>query len=73
MARYLASVGTAEKKIGETIKMIRDMIGVEVDQVMDSRTVERAIFKSGVAAELQLGYEMAKSNSKHLFVPRIIY
>ncbi|KAF8805877.1 hypothetical protein BYT27DRAFT_7257802 [Phlegmacium glaucopus] len=62
MARYLASVGTAEKKIGETIKTISEMIGVEVDHVMDSQTVERAVLESGVAAELQLGYEMAKSD-----------
>ncbi|KAF8160013.1 hypothetical protein B0H34DRAFT_797195 [Crassisporium funariophilum] len=62
MACYLASVGTAEKKIGETIKTIGDMIGVEVDRVMSSRTVERAVLESGVAAEVQLGYEMAKSD-----------
>ena len=73
MARYLASVGTAEKKIGETIKTIGEMIGVEVDRVMDSRTVGRAILESGVAAELQLAYEMAKSDSKHHSVPRKIY
>jgi hypothetical protein len=72
MARYLASVGTAEKKIGETIKTIGEMIGVEVDRVMGTRTVGRAILESGVAAELQLAYEMAKSESKHFFVPRII-
>ncbi|RDB17366.1 hypothetical protein Hypma_001834 [Hypsizygus marmoreus] len=62
MARYLASVGTAEKNIGVAITRIGKMIGMEVDRTMSERTVQRAILESGVAAEIQLGYEMAKSD-----------
>jgi DNA repair exonuclease SbcCD ATPase subunit len=64
LARYLSSVGTAEAKVGEAISAVGKVMGVEVDRVMDKRTVKRAVLESGVAAEIQLGYEMAKSNSK---------
>jgi hypothetical protein len=64
LARYLSSVGTAEAKVGEAIVSVGKMIGVEVDRVMDKRTVKRAMLESGVAAEIQLGYEMVKSERK---------
>jgi TolA-binding protein len=64
VARYLSSVGTAEAKVGEAISAVGKVMGVEVDRVMDKRTVKRAVLESGVAAEIQLGYEMAKSDSK---------
>jgi len=68
MACYLASVGTTEKKIGETIKTIGKIMNVEVNHVMSLWTVECAVLESGMAAEIQLGYELAKSNSKFLFI-----
>lgn len=64
LARYLSSVGTAEAKVGEAISAVGKVIGVEVDRIMDKRTVKRAVLESGVAAEIQLGYEMAKSDSE---------
>ncbi|KAF8167518.1 hypothetical protein B0H34DRAFT_669943 [Crassisporium funariophilum] len=66
MVCYLASAGTAKKKIGKTIKTIGDMISVKVDHIMSSPTDKHAVLESGVAAEVQLGYEMAKSDSELL-------
>ena len=43
------------------------MIGIEVDRIMDKRTVQCTVLESGVAAKIQLGYEMAKSDSKYNF------
>ncbi|KAF8148589.1 hypothetical protein B0H34DRAFT_828386 [Crassisporium funariophilum] len=62
LARYLLSVGTAEAKVGKAISAVGKVMGVEVNCVMDKRTVKRAVLESGVAAEIQLGYKMAKSD-----------
>lgn len=61
MARYLVKTGTAEKHVGYAIKHLGGMLGIEVNNVMSKRTVQRAILEEGVASDLQLGFEMAKS------------
>lgn len=61
MARYLVKTGTAEKHVGHAIKHLGGMLGIEVNHVMSKRTVQRAILEEGVASDIQLGFEMAKS------------
>ncbi|EAU83795.2 hypothetical protein CC1G_07530 [Coprinopsis cinerea okayama7 len=61
LARYLASTGTAEAKVGKTIKRIAEAMGLQVDRVMSKHTVQRSILEAGVAADIQMAFEMAKA------------
>ncbi|KAJ2936694.1 hypothetical protein H1R20_g398, partial [Candolleomyces eurysporus] len=62
LARYLVRSGTAEKNVGQALQEIAKVFRVEVDQRMDRRTVQRAILEIGIAADIQLGYEMAQAS-----------
>ena len=68
LARLMVSTGTAEAKVGETLQEIGKSLGVDIQEKMSKRTVQRSIFEIGVAADIQLGYEMAKSDSKNLIL-----
>ena len=67
MARYMVSAGAAEAKVGIAVKKIGRVLGVEVDQIMDKRTVARAVKELGVAADIQVAYEMTQTDSEHLY------
>ncbi|KAJ2914003.1 hypothetical protein MD484_g6411, partial [Candolleomyces efflorescens] len=60
LARYLAATGMAEEKIGKALNEVSAMLGVKLDHTMSKRTVQRCILEGGIAADLQLAYEMAK-------------
>lgn len=45
-------VGTAETKVGEVLKEIGNAIGIQVDQTMSQRTVQRAVLEGGIAADI---------------------
>lgn len=62
IARYLVKTGTAESHVGQAIKHLGGMLGLEVNKIMSRRTVQRAMLEEGVASDLQLGFEMVKSN-----------
>ena len=64
LARYLVSTGTAEKKIGAAIKTVGMAFGVNIKRTMSARTVKRTVLEGGVAADIQLAYEIEKSDSK---------
>ena len=59
LARMLTHAGCTKHYVGAVIKAVCDLAGVSVDAEMSSRTVGRAIIEGGVAAEMQLGYEIA--------------
>ena len=67
LARYLVSTGTAEKKVGAAIKTVGMAFGVKIKRTMSARTVKRAGLEGGVAADIQLVYEILKSDSKCLY------
>ena len=41
---------------------------IDIQEKMSKRTVQRSIFEVGVAADIQLDYEMAKTDSKNLIL-----
>ena len=64
IARRLIASGTAESKVGPTIQDIGKMMGIEIKEVMSEQTAKRAVLEKGVAATIQLGYEMTKTDSR---------
>lgn len=64
IARLLVKSGCAERKIGKVIKSVGRVFGVEVKGNMSQRTVQRVILEGGIAADVQLGFEMSKVDCK---------
>ena len=64
----MVSTGTAEAKVGETLQEIGKSLGVDIPEKMSKRTIQRSILEVGVAADIQLGYEMAKTDSKNFIM-----
>ncbi|KAF8074877.1 hypothetical protein FPV67DRAFT_603049 [Lyophyllum atratum] len=64
MARYMVSTGTSEAKVGDALREIGELLGVHIERTMSQRTVQRAVLEGGVAADIQLGYEMSTADSK---------
>ena len=64
LARLLVSTGTAEAKVGSALVEIGNALGITVDKRIDKRSVQWFILEKGVAADIQLVYEMLKSSSK---------
>ena len=68
LARLMISTGTAEAKVGETLQEIGKNLGVDIQEKMSKRIVQRSILEIGVATDIQLGYKMAKLDSKNLIL-----
>ncbi|KAJ7339908.1 hypothetical protein DFH08DRAFT_1013441 [Mycena albidolilacea] len=63
IARVLQKSGTSQGKVGTVINYIAKQAGLEVKGKMSQRTVQRATIEGGVAACVQLGYDMADADS----------
>jgi hypothetical protein len=62
LARLLVTSGTAEANVGSAIVQIGEALGVSVgEQRMSRRSVQRFMLERGVAADIQLAYEIIKS------------
>jgi anthranilate/para-aminobenzoate synthase component I len=70
LARAFAKGGCSQEQIGPLIRMTGQTIGVKVKGKLSRRTISRCIREGGVAARIQLGYELAHTKSpsvrKHL-------
>jgi chromosome segregation ATPase len=64
LVRLMVSSGMAEAKVGGTLQEIGRSFGIKIEHKMSKRTVQRAILEGGVAAVLQLAYEMAQTDSR---------
>jgi hypothetical protein len=62
LARVMADSGCARSKVGPLMVRIGEIFGIRVDRAMDRRTVGRAIEEGGVAARMQVIYELSKSS-----------
>ncbi|KAF8231247.1 hypothetical protein L208DRAFT_1378233 [Tricholoma matsutake] len=58
MACYLASSGMAEGRVGGALQAIGKAFGLGTPHKMSQWTVQQAVLGSGIAADIQLGYEM---------------
>jgi hypothetical protein len=62
IAWVLQKSGTSQGKVGTVINYIAKQAGLEVKGKMSRRTVQRAAIEGGVAARVQLGYDMADAD-----------
>ncbi|KAJ7854879.1 hypothetical protein B0H13DRAFT_1642168, partial [Mycena leptocephala] len=58
LARMMVDAGCARGKVGSLMQRVGDIFGVHIDRKMDRRTVSRAIGEGGVAAKMQVTYEL---------------
>jgi hypothetical protein len=69
MAREMVLSGTAREKVGPTLMKMGSLLGVKPGTYklkMSQRTVSRIILEGGIASQVQLAYEMAKTPGKSL-------
>jgi len=64
LARLLVSSGAAERKVGEAMQEIGSVLGVEIKEWVSTRSIQHFVLEKGVAADLQVIYEIIKSASK---------
>lgn len=63
LARDIVEVGCARSRVGTVIEKVAKTFGVEIKSLMSERTVSRAILEGGIASQLQLAYEWARTGS----------
>jgi hypothetical protein len=61
LARLMADSGCARRKVGPLMEWIGEVFGVQLNRSMSRRTVGRAIEEGGVAAKIQVIYELLKT------------
>ena len=66
LARVMVAAGAAEAKVGAALVEIGRTLGVDMEKQMSRRAVGRCVLELGVAADLQLVYEILKSGSEFL-------
>jgi hypothetical protein len=60
----MVDAGCARGKVGSLMQRVGDIFGVHIDRKMDRRTVSRAIGEGGVAAKMQVTYELGLNKGK---------
>ena len=63
LALFLVEAGCSRDYVGEVIERVFNTAGISVKGTMSGRTVTRCIIEGGIAAQIQLGYEMAVAPS----------
>lgn len=63
LMQAVVSGGCPRNKVGPLIQKVSAFLGIKVKHAVDRRTVGRAILEGGIAAKMQLGYEMAAAES----------
>ncbi|THV05639.1 hypothetical protein K435DRAFT_647075 [Dendrothele bispora CBS 962.96] len=63
LAREMVAAGCSRQKVGTLIKNVGATFGIEIKSTMSRCTVSRAVLEGGVAAKMQIGYEMLQTNA----------
>jgi hypothetical protein len=61
LARLLTKAGCSREYVGSVIQAVCQSAGITVKGKMSRRTVSRAILEGGIAAKIQLGYEVTQA------------
>lgn len=61
LAHELVKAGCAQESVGSIIQLIARNAGISVKNQMTCCTVDRAIIEGGLAAQVQLGYELSQA------------
>jgi hypothetical protein len=64
LARTLVAAGCSREYVGNVIHAVCKSAGVAVQGNMSRRTVSRAILEGGIAAQIQIGHELAQAQGK---------
>lgn len=59
LALFMVNAGCSREYVGEVIECVFNTAGISVKGSMSARTVTHCIIEGGIAAQIQLGYEMA--------------
>ncbi|KAF8206026.1 hypothetical protein K438DRAFT_1905210 [Mycena galopus ATCC 62051] len=54
----MVDAGCARRKVGTLMEQVGEIFGVHINRVMSRRTVGRAILEGGIAAKMQITYEL---------------
>ena len=65
LACTLVAAGCSREYVGKVIKAVCKNAGVTVHGSMSRRTVSRAILEGGIAAQIQIGHEIAQADGKY--------
>ena len=63
LALFLVEAGCSRDYVGEVIEHVFNIAGISVKGTMSGQTVTRCIIEGGIAAQIQLGFEMAVAPS----------
>ena len=63
LARTLVAAGCSREYVGRVIKAICKNAGVTVQGSMSRRTVSRAVLEGEIAAQIQIGHELAQAEA----------
>ncbi|KAJ7604097.1 hypothetical protein DFH06DRAFT_1349727 [Mycena polygramma] len=66
LARTMVQSGCARGKVGPLMSEIASVFGVKISRKMSRRTVSRAILEGGVAASMQMTYEIGLNTGNYL-------
>lgn len=64
LARVIAHSGCARENVGKVMKDVGEFLGIKVKRSMSRRTVGRSILEGGIAAKVQLGFELTKAKGE---------
>ena len=64
LARSLVNAGCSAKNVNAVIEAVAKPLGLEVVGSMSARTVGRCIDEGGIAARVQIGFEIANAECK---------
>jgi hypothetical protein len=66
LARTLVAAGCSQQYVGNVIHTVCKNAGIAVQGSMSRHTVSRAILEGGIAAQIQIGHELAQAEGKRL-------
>lgn len=72
LCRTLVDAGCSQELVGKVIRKVCQTAGMTLKgKTVSRRTVSRAIAEGGVAAELQIGYELAEARGELFGFPQV--
>jgi hypothetical protein len=73
IARLMVDAGCARGKVGTLMERVGKIFGVQVDRSMSRRSVSRAIAEGGIAAKMQVAYEIGLNKGTSLILVTPLY
>ena len=65
LAQSMTAAGCSREKVGKLIRLVGHTFGIEIKGIMSRRTVSRSILEAGVAAKIQMAYEIKNTEGEY--------